>query len=112
MRLKYPIPTDKGRGSKSHPSLVLKQLARLKDYLSKLCNNRNSGKVRMSYAKHYTSVLTSMYTPANLLQLSPQKRLNVMKSHPLVLLLFDIIKTTKQRPDKFTELYSTLLISV
>jgi hypothetical protein len=57
-----------------------------KDYLSKVCNNRNTAKVRMCYAKHYASVLTSLdiHNNNDLLQLSPQKRLNVMKSITLL----------------------------
>jgi hypothetical protein len=55
-----------------------------RDYLSKVCNNRNTAKVRMCYAKQYAAVLTSLDMPNNLLQLSPQKRLNVMKSITLL----------------------------
>jgi hypothetical protein len=55
-----------------------------KDYLSKVCNNRNTAKVRMCYAKQYAAVFTLLDMPNNLLQLSPQKRLNVMKSITLL----------------------------
>ena len=55
-----------------------------KDYLSKVCNNRNTARLRMCYAKQYASVLTSLDTPKELLQLSSQKRLNVMKSITLL----------------------------
>jgi hypothetical protein len=53
-----------------------------KDYLLKTCRP-NTVKVRICYAKQYAYVLTSAedILPANqLLQLPPQKRLNVMKS--------------------------------
>jgi hypothetical protein len=52
-----------------------------KGYLLRTCRP-NTVKARMCYAKHYASVLTSTDTmSANLLlQLPPQKRLNVMKS--------------------------------
>jgi hypothetical protein len=40
---------------------------------------QNTAKIRMFYAKKYASVL-SVGIPTDLLQLSPEKRLNVMKS--------------------------------
>jgi hypothetical protein len=49
------------------------------EYLLKTCKP-NTAKVRLCYARRYASILTSPGIPGDLLQLSPQTRLNAMKA--------------------------------
>jgi hypothetical protein len=65
--------------SQGSSSFFINWLA-FQDYLSKTCNNSNTAKVRMCYAKKFYYVLFEEEADDLLAIESEQKRLNVMKS--------------------------------